>query len=174
MTVISLAEAARSRFVSANPLQIDGLQLPSTETNRRKVSLDVILSSLAKAINVYKTFTPEMDGNAIGGIMNLRTRSAYDSRVTFATHYAIGDYHQSGQLDTYRIANTAALGYRYETTPGGFAQRDRDDHDDDVTAQSRLSADRRDRVGLHGHGARFSAGAAGGAGRAAECHVSGH
>lgn len=59
-----------------NTVTIDGIALPGTETTRRTVSLDVIPSSLARQVNVYKTFTPEMDGNAVGGITNLVTRSA--------------------------------------------------------------------------------------------------
>jgi TonB-dependent receptor len=92
-----------------NSVLIDGLQLPSTETNRRNVSLDVIPSSLAKAINVYKTFTPEMDGNAIGGIMNLRTRSAYDSPGFFISARGnYGFYENRRQL--------------HSTTPSGQAE----------------------------------------------------
>jgi TonB-dependent receptor len=63
-----------------NAVTIDGIALPSTETTRRIVSLDVIPSSLASEVNVYKSFTPEMEGNAIGGLTNLRTRSALDRR----------------------------------------------------------------------------------------------
>ena len=61
-----------------NAVTIDGIALPGTETTRRVVSLDVIPSSLAKQVSVYKTYTAEMDGNAIGGLTNLRTRSALD------------------------------------------------------------------------------------------------
>ena len=61
-----------------NAVTIDGIALPGTETTRRIVSLDVLPSSLAKDVRIYKTFTPEMDGNAIGGLTNLRTRSAFD------------------------------------------------------------------------------------------------
>jgi TonB-dependent receptor len=61
-----------------NTVTIDGVALPGTETTRRVVSMDVIPASVAKAVQVYKTFTPEMDGNAIGGVTNLKTRSAFD------------------------------------------------------------------------------------------------
>lgn len=61
-----------------NTVQVDGIALPSTETTRRTVSLDVLPSSLTRQVTVYKTFTPEMEGNAIGGITNLATRSALD------------------------------------------------------------------------------------------------
>lgn len=61
-----------------NSVLVDGVALPSTETTRRTVSFDVLPASLSKQVTVYKTFTPEMDGNAIGGITDLHTRSAFD------------------------------------------------------------------------------------------------
>lgn len=61
-----------------NLVQIDGVSLPANEITRRTVSLDVIPSSLASRVEVYKSVTAAMNGNAIGGIANLRTRSAFD------------------------------------------------------------------------------------------------
>ncbi len=61
-----------------NLVQIDGVTLPANEIGRRNVSLDVIPSSLASRVEVYKSVTAAMNGNAIGGIANLRTRSAFD------------------------------------------------------------------------------------------------
>ncbi|VXC90474.1 TonB-dependent receptor [Sphingomonas sp. 8AM] len=61
-----------------NLVQIDGVTLPANETGRRTVSLDVIPSSLASWVEVYKTVTAAMNANAIGGTANLRTRSAFD------------------------------------------------------------------------------------------------
>lgn len=68
-----------------NAVFIDGMQLPSTETSRRNVSLDVIPSALAKGIRNFKTFTPEMGGDAIGGVVDLRTRSAFDNAGYFVS-----------------------------------------------------------------------------------------
>ena len=72
-----------------NTVTLDGVALPGTETTRRTVSLDVIPASLAKRVSVYKSFTPEMEGNAIGGITDLTTRSALDRR----------GFHASGRAD---------------------------------------------------------------------------
>lgn len=63
-----------------NLVQIDGMTLPANEIGRRNVSLDIIPSSLASRVEVYKSVTAAMNGNAIGGIANLRTRSAFDGR----------------------------------------------------------------------------------------------
>jgi TonB-dependent receptor len=63
-----------------NLVQIDGVSLPANETGRRTVSLDVIPSSLASRVETYKSVNAGMNGNAIGGIVNLRTRSAFDGK----------------------------------------------------------------------------------------------
>ncbi|MBB4088193.1 TonB-dependent receptor [Sphingomonas carotinifaciens] len=63
-----------------NLVQIDGVTLPANEIGRRNVSMDVIPSSLASRVEVYKSVTAAMNGNAIGGTANLRTRSAFDGK----------------------------------------------------------------------------------------------
>ena len=65
-----------------NLVQIDGVSLPANEVGRRNVSLDVIPSSLASRVEVYKSVNAGMNANAIGGIANLRTRSAFDQSGT--------------------------------------------------------------------------------------------
>ncbi|WP_428153554.1 TonB-dependent receptor [Brevundimonas sp.] len=61
-----------------NLVEVDGVALPANELNRRNVSLDVIPSSLARRVDVAKSVTPAMNANAIGGVANLVTRSAFD------------------------------------------------------------------------------------------------
>jgi len=68
-----------------NTVTLDGVALPGTETTRRTVSLDVIPASLARRVSVYKSFTAEMEGNAIGGITDLTTRSALERSGFHAT-----------------------------------------------------------------------------------------
>lgn len=66
-----------------NAVQVDGFSLPATETSRRNVSLDVIPSSLAQRVDVYKSVSANQTGNAIGGIANLITRSPFDHKGLF-------------------------------------------------------------------------------------------
>lgn len=61
-----------------NLVMVDGMVLPPTESGTRTVSLDTIPASAARTIRIYKSFTPDLDGNAIGGIVDVRTRSAFD------------------------------------------------------------------------------------------------
>jgi TonB-dependent receptor len=56
---------------------VDGIHLPSPE-NVRNVKLDVIPADLVESIEVSKTLSANQDGDAIGGSVNLVTRSATD------------------------------------------------------------------------------------------------
>lgn len=68
-----------------NNVTIDGMQIASPGTPQgtegstsRGVRLDILPSSMISELQVVKTFTPELDANAIGGAINLKTRSAFD------------------------------------------------------------------------------------------------
>jgi TonB-dependent receptor len=56
---------------------IDGIHVPSPE-NVRNVKLDVVPSDLVEAIEVNKTLAADQDADAIGGSVNLVTKSAGD------------------------------------------------------------------------------------------------
>jgi TonB-dependent receptor len=54
-----------------NAMMVDGNRLPSPEGDVRNVALDVIGTELIESIEVHKVLTPEMDGDSIGGAVNL-------------------------------------------------------------------------------------------------------
>ncbi len=54
---------------------VDGVNLPSPEGNVRNIKLDVIPSSLVDRIEVNKTLSANQDGDAIGGSVNLVTKT---------------------------------------------------------------------------------------------------
>jgi TonB-dependent receptor len=57
---------------------VDGMALASTEETTRWVSLDVIPSVVISGADVDKTWRVDQPSDAIGGIINLHTRSAFD------------------------------------------------------------------------------------------------
>jgi TonB-dependent receptor len=57
---------------------IDGVNVPSPESGVRNIKLDVIPAELVDSIQVSKTLTPNEDGDAIGGSVNLVTKTAGD------------------------------------------------------------------------------------------------
>lgn len=66
-----------------NSVMINGERIPSAEAEDRTVQLDLVPADMVQAIEVNKAVTPDMDADAIGGSVNLVTRSApYDRRVS--------------------------------------------------------------------------------------------
>jgi TonB-dependent receptor len=57
-------------------LTINGVNVPSPESNVRNIKLDVIPAALVDRIEVYKTLSANQDADAIGGSINLVTKTA--------------------------------------------------------------------------------------------------
>ena len=57
---------------------IDGQIIGSPEGNTRRVALDTVPANILSKLEVVKSATPDLDGNAIGGTINLITPSVFD------------------------------------------------------------------------------------------------
>ncbi|MEQ8733849.1 MAG: TonB-dependent receptor [Rhodospirillaceae bacterium] len=82
-----------------NRTTIDGgiVSSPERGSNARSVPLDVVPASLLSRLEVIKSVTPELDGNAIGGTINVVTRSAFEEDPGFFYGSAyVGHHEQSG------------------------------------------------------------------------------
>ena len=55
---------------------IDGVNIPSPESGVRQIKLDIIPSDLVESVEINKTLLANMDGDAIGGSVNMRTKTA--------------------------------------------------------------------------------------------------
>ena len=69
----------RGLAAALNSVQIDGSRIPSAEGDNRNVQLDLIPADMIQTIEVNKAILPYMDGDAVGGVVNLVTRSAPDN-----------------------------------------------------------------------------------------------
>jgi TonB-dependent receptor len=65
-------------------ISINGEQVPSPEASVRYVALDAIPSDQLASMEVYKTLRPDLDGDAIGGSVNLITRKAQSEKPTIS------------------------------------------------------------------------------------------
>ncbi|SOE20791.1 TonB-dependent receptor [Spirosomataceae bacterium TFI 002] len=66
-----------------NSVTLNGERIPSAEGDNRMVQMDLIPSDMIQTIQVNKAVLPNMDGDAIGGSVNLVTRKApNDLRVS--------------------------------------------------------------------------------------------
>jgi len=68
-----------------NNVTINGLNIPSPESGVRSVALDVIPSELIQTLEVSKSVTPDMDGDAIGGAVEVTSVSAFDKQQDTAS-----------------------------------------------------------------------------------------
>lgn len=59
------------RYVST---QINGVRLPSADEDKRAVELDVFPSAVIESLRVSKTFTPDQQGDASGGAVDVRLK----------------------------------------------------------------------------------------------------
>ncbi|MCC7011774.1 MAG: TonB-dependent receptor [Planctomycetes bacterium] len=89
------------RYVSS---QMNGVRLPSADEDKRAVELDQFPSSVIDAIDVRKTFTPDQQGDASGGAIDVRLKSIpEESGITLKLPYIYNEG-TSGRDDflTYR------------------------------------------------------------------------
>jgi len=84
-------DQGEGRFVSVrgipsdlNGYTINGIEIGNPDGQTRALPLDVISGQLLNRVEVSKARTPDMDGQGIGGTINLVTQTAYDFRDPFA------------------------------------------------------------------------------------------
>ncbi|MGB2220425.1 MAG: TonB-dependent receptor [Henriciella sp.] len=84
-----VTDQGEGRYVSIRGINTDliatsinGVRTPSPE-DRRGVLLDGVPSDLLDGIEVQKSLTPDLDADSLGGIINLKTISAFDRKSQF-------------------------------------------------------------------------------------------
>jgi len=89
-----------------NSVSINGVRVSTAEKGTREAALDVISSTFISTLEVAKVVTPDMDGDSLGGSVNIKTRTAFDQEgmqemVQVGTNYA----HQEDKHGGYNVAN---------------------------------------------------------------------
>jgi TonB-dependent receptor len=115
-----------------NKILINGVEMPSTEAKNRATSIDMISANMLSGIEVYKTLTPDMDADAIGGVVNLTLGEAQEG-----LHYYVmtqGTYNQQekymGDFKVWVDASNrffdnkfgASMSFNYDKYKGGDDQ----------------------------------------------------
>ena len=116
-----------------NLVLINGIQLPSTDVNTRATNLGFISSNMLDGIEVVKVLTPDLDANAIGGVVNLKLRDA-PSGFHFDVLTQGGSNHQERTYGDYRFWASVSNRF-FDDKLGVFVQgnADRLDSGDDRT-----------------------------------------
>lgn len=120
-----------------NSTTINGVRVPGPEDGSRQVNLDVVSSDLLESIEVTKAVTPDMDADAIGGNIELKTATAFDlgNRVTLDVG---GSYNRLFDETSPKVAASFArvmsLGEGYENfgVSGSVSYFDREFGSDNV------------------------------------------
>ncbi|MBN1256988.1 MAG: TonB-dependent receptor [Planctomycetes bacterium] len=66
------------RYVNS---QMNGVRLPTADTDKRAVQLDQFPSAVIESIQVSKTFTPDQQGDASGGAVNVVLKGIPEERI---------------------------------------------------------------------------------------------
>jgi hypothetical protein len=85
------------RYVSS---QLNGVRLPTADENKRAVELDQFPASVIESVQVAKTFTPDQQGDASGGAVNVKLRGIpsdplfvrFSAQTSFNTQAAGSDF----------------------------------------------------------------------------------
>ena len=75
-----------------NAVSMNGTRLPSPDSDRRAVALDVVPSDLLQSVEVTKTLTPDMDADSLGGAIEVKSLSAFDRDDTYFNISAEGSF----------------------------------------------------------------------------------
>lgn len=92
---------------------INGAPLPSTESDRKAFSLDIVPSQVVDNITISKTATPDMPGDFAGGLIQINTRDIPDENQRFV-NIGLGYHALTTFKDFYRspqASSTDWLGY---------------------------------------------------------------
>ncbi len=89
-----------------NAITINGVKIPSTSGGDRSVDMSMIASESLEGIEVFKATTPDMDAEAVGGVVNLKIKKAPTERtirLKLSPGYnqlksEFGDYKASGEF----------------------------------------------------------------------------
>lgn len=88
---------------------LNGARVPSPEPEKRVVPLDMFPSGLLQSITTAKTFTPDLQGDFSGGLVNIKTRE-FPARRNWSLQ--LGSGYESGATGSNVIAPSSVGGER--------------------------------------------------------------
>lgn len=144
-----LNDQGEGRFVSVrgldpnlNSASINGNRILATGGDERAVALDVIPSELIESIEIKKTLTPDMDGDTIGGSIEINTTSAFDRKKDFFSASLEGSYNDLNEKTSPKgsVDFIKQFGDRVGVA-GGFSYYDREFSTDNIEADGWSVAD---------------------------------
>jgi outer membrane receptor protein involved in Fe transport len=108
---------------------VNGIKIPSTNNKHRYVPLDIFPSDLVDRIEVTKAITPDMEGDAIAGVVNLIMKNAPDRFMVMAnTSIGYSQIFFDREMKTFETKDVnpdspyELRGKTYNAVPGDFSK----------------------------------------------------
>lgn len=108
----------RGLYGDLNSTQLNGVNIPSSENGTRRVNFDSIPTEILDGIELTKAVTPDMDGDAIGGSINLKTKTAFSQEGRLFNVSAEGVYNDFSEKWGHKLGLT--YGQRFAGDKWGF------------------------------------------------------
>lgn len=80
-----------------NSTTLNGVSLPSTESDKKSFSFDIFPSNLLENVIISKSFTPDQPGNFSGGLVQLNTKDFPESFILNFTTSISGNSNTTGK-----------------------------------------------------------------------------
>ena len=100
-----------------NAVTYSGTRIPAPEAGSRAVALDVVPSDLLESLEVSKTLRPDMDGDSLGGSINIKSLSAFDREGEFYKLGVEGGFDENQEELSPKIAATYSNMYDFNDRP---------------------------------------------------------
>ena len=97
-----------------NATSINGVRATTGEP-RRGLQLDVIGSDLLDGLEISKTLTPDMDADAIGGSINVKTLSAFSRNGPYAKAKVEGGYNELREKWSPKVSVAGSNIYEFDS-----------------------------------------------------------
>lgn len=106
---------------------INGVKVPSPDDKNRYVPLDIFPANLLQRLEVYKSLTPDMEGDAIGGAVDLIMKDAPQNlQVTANAQLGYNGINLKRDFQAYKVSTVPFKsprelnGLNYEAKPSDF------------------------------------------------------
>ncbi|HEY4111580.1 TonB-dependent receptor domain-containing protein [Puia sp.] len=132
---------------------VDGIKIPSPGDRSRYIPLSIFPAELVQRLEVYKTLTPDMEGDAIGGVVNMVLRNAPDQPLLKLR--LTSGYNQTFFDQSYLSFNSGVVQHKspYETHGAGYSATGADFTRDNLSFSHKQPAP--DMLGSFTAGRRF-------------------
>lgn len=107
---------------------VNGIKIPSPDNRNRFIPLDLFPSELLERLEVSKSLTPSMEGDAIGGTINLVMKDApakmllqVNASTGYNTSFVNEHYNQFDKSSMSKLSPAEINGSNYVATPKDFS-----------------------------------------------------